>query len=231
MSTTLLTSVGYGLSVGLNVPTAEVEQARQWLPWWWRDQDVQPETVWHADSAADCEQVARELELWVAEYAVDRVFVHAGVVYVDGGALLFPGRSFSGKSTLVAALVERGAKYGSDEYAVISPDGLVHPYPRPISMRAEDGTRPRIQVPEDQVGEPAPVSLVAHLHHDPDVEPELAPISVSQSVLRLLDNTVAAQTRSDEALTFLTTAVAGASVLAGARGHAPETADRLLDGR
>ncbi len=222
--------MGYGLCVGLNVPTDEVEQARRWLPWWWRDQEVQPEIVWHAESAAECEQLSRELELWVAEHAVDLIFVHAGVVYVDGGALVFPGRSFTGKSTLVAALVERGAKYGSDEYAVISADGLVHPYPRPISLRHEDGTRPRVVVPESQFGEPAPVSLVAHLHHDPDVEPDLAPISVSQSVLRLLDNTVAAQSRSDEALTFLTTAVAGAAALSGARGHAPETADRLMKG-
>src|SRR5438309_3618046 len=37
----------------------------------------------------------------VAEFAVDRIFVHAGVVGWRGNAIVIPGRTFTGKSTLV----------------------------------------------------------------------------------------------------------------------------------
>lgn len=45
-----------------------------------------------------------DLQLFVAEKAHDRLFVHAGVVGWRGRAIVLPGRSMSGKSTLVAAL-------------------------------------------------------------------------------------------------------------------------------
>ena len=45
-----------------------------------------------------------------------------------------PGHSFSGKSTLVAALVRAGAVYYSDEFAVLDPDGFVHPYAKALSL-------------------------------------------------------------------------------------------------
>lgn len=50
-------------------------------------------------------------------------FVHSGVVEFDRRAIVFPGKSRYGKSTMVAALVEAGCRYLSDEYAVISPEG------------------------------------------------------------------------------------------------------------
>lgn len=224
----MLASTAYGLSVGLDVPTDEVDQARPWLPWWWRDEDTDPAFVWHAHSAVACEQLVGELELWVAEHARGLIFVHAGVVYVDGFAVLLPGRSFSGKSTLVSALVDRGALYGSDEYAVISADGFVHPYPRPISLRDEDGSRPRITVPRSQIGRPGRVSMVAHVAYRPEAEPDLRPIVASQSLLRLLDNTVAAQSRTEESLSALIEATKDASAVAGTRGSAEAAADELL---
>ena len=69
-----------------------------------------------------------DLQLYVAERAARRVFVHAGVVGWRGRAILLPGPSMSGKSTLVAELVRAGATYYSDEYAVLDARGRVHPY-------------------------------------------------------------------------------------------------------
>jgi len=66
-------------------------------------------------------------------------FLHAGAVEIDGGAVIFPGRSRWGKSTLVASLVERGCGYLSDEYAVISEDGAVFPLSKSIRLRREGG--------------------------------------------------------------------------------------------
>lgn len=66
-------------------------------------------------------------------------FLHAGAVEVDGRAVVFPGRSRWGKSTLVASLVEQGLGYLSDEYAVISAEGAVFPLSKPIRLRVGDG--------------------------------------------------------------------------------------------
>ena len=52
-----------------------------------------------------------ELQLAVARLARPEVFVHAGVVAVNGRAILVPGRSGAGKTTLVRALLAAGATY------------------------------------------------------------------------------------------------------------------------
>src|SRR5687768_17180193 len=59
------------------------------------------------------------LQATVAAHARGRVFVHAGVVGWRGRAIVLPGRSFAGKSTLVRALLAAGATYYSDEFAVL----------------------------------------------------------------------------------------------------------------
>ncbi len=65
--------------------------------------------------------LARHAELLTAFLASDCLFVHAGAVAVgwQRQAILIPGRSFAGKTTLVKALVEAGAVYYSDEFAVL----------------------------------------------------------------------------------------------------------------
>jgi hypothetical protein len=64
-----------------------------------------------------------------------RVFVHAGVVGWKGKAIVIPGRSHSGQSTMVAELVRAGASYYSDEYAVFDYRGRVHPFPKDLELR------------------------------------------------------------------------------------------------
>jgi hypothetical protein len=82
-----------------------------------------------------------DLRLFVAELARRRVFVHAGVVGWSGKAIVLPGRSYSGKSSLVAELVRAGATYYSDEYAVFDARGRVHPFPKPLEMRHQGNER------------------------------------------------------------------------------------------
>lgn len=48
------------------------------------------------------EALESDLHLYVAERARRRFFVHAGVVGWRGRAIVIPGRSFSGKTSLVA---------------------------------------------------------------------------------------------------------------------------------
>src|SRR6185436_16438379 len=110
------------------------------------------------------EQFESHLQLTVAEFAPRRVFVHAGVVAWNGKAIVVPGSSFSGKSTLVAELLRAGATYYSDEYAVIDERGRVHPYPRQLRIRAADSTWPkRVNATEfgSSIGlKPLPIGVV-----------------------------------------------------------------------
>jgi len=61
------------------------------------------------------------------------------VVAWRGRAILLPGRSYVGKSTLVMELVRAGAVYYSDEYAVLDARGRVHPFAQPVALREPDG--------------------------------------------------------------------------------------------
>ena len=67
--------------------------------------------------------LAAHAELFVAERAPDHLFVHAGVVGWEGRAIVMPGASFAGKTTLVQAWLEAGATYYSDEFAVLDRAG------------------------------------------------------------------------------------------------------------
>ena len=75
------------------------------------------------------------LRVTVAENAVNSVFIHAGVISWKDQAVIFPARSFKGKTSLVAELIKHGAVYFSDEYAVVDLEGLVHPFARDLSIR------------------------------------------------------------------------------------------------
>lgn len=65
----------------------------------------------------------------------DVIGTHAGVVAIDGWAVLLAGRSGRGKSTLTLGLLRRGAAFLTDELALITPEETVLPYPRALHVR------------------------------------------------------------------------------------------------
>src|SRR5258705_5309814 len=93
-------------------------------------------------------QFESHVQLTVAEYAPRRVFVHSGVVGWKGAAILIPGLSYSGKTSLVAELIRAGATYYSDEYAVIDERGRVHAYPRPLGIRSAEAIAVKVEAKE-----------------------------------------------------------------------------------
>jgi hypothetical protein len=97
------------------------------------------------------EHFERRVRLTVAEFAIGKVFLHAGVVAWNNRALIIPAKSFQGKTTLVAELVKKGAVYYSDEYAVLDEDGLVHPFPKKLSMRGIIDDYQQIDVPVEKI--------------------------------------------------------------------------------
>jgi hypothetical protein len=178
------------------------------------------------------ELLESDLQLRIAESARRRIFVHAGVVGWRGQAIVIPGKSFSGKSTLVAALVRAGAVYYSDEYAVLDLAGRVHPYPKPLSIRDENGRSVLKQTAEElggaSAGRPLPLGavLVSKYAKGRVWRPRLA--SPAQGFLALLRNSVPVRSQPRRTIKTLLRAVAGAQILKGVRGEADEMVDDLL---
>src|SRR5262249_47118930 len=169
-----------------------------------------------------------ELQLAVARLARPEVFVHAGVVAVAGRAIVVPGRSGTGKTTLVRALVDAGATYYSDEYAVLAPDGRVRPYARRPSVRVTAGHKERHPVPRLRGRGPIRLGLVVETRYRKGARWDPVALSAGECVLALLANTVPVRDRPAEVLVALARATAGVRGLRGERGAAAQTARKLL---
>jgi hypothetical protein len=174
-----------------------------------------------------------QLSLFIAQRAPDRIFVHAGAVEWRGRALLVPGRSFSGKSTLVAALVRAGCGYLSDEYAILDSRGSCHPHPRRLSLRVSGRVE---KWSAEELGgrtrcEPLPVGCVVVTRYRDGALWRPAPLSPGEVVMALLENTVVARTRPREALAVLQASTAAAEALGGIRGDAADLVSALLSSR
>jgi hypothetical protein len=174
---------------------------------------------------------AAHAELLVAERAPDHLFVHAGVVAWHGRAVLLPGSSGAGKTSLVRACLAAGATYYSDEYAVLDREGRVHPYTRPLAIRSTSGGSVR-HVPAEVFGaavgrEPTPVGLVLVTAYRAGAlwRPRL--LTPARAVLALMAHAVAAQGCPAHSMPILKEAVAPARVLASPRGEAGAVASDL----
>jgi hypothetical protein len=179
------------------------------------------------------ETLESSLRLYVAESAQRRLFVHAGVVGWRGQAIVIPGRSFSGKTTLVAELVRAGATYYSDEYAIFDSKGRVHPFPKPLSMRVSGGIEQQ-DVPVEEIGgragvKPLPVGLVVMSEYKAGARWRPKQLSAGVGALALLSNTVAARKEPEKALKTLERVVSCAPVLKGTRGEAFEVVKAILE--
>jgi len=173
-----------------------------------------------------------QLRMHIAVHAPEHVFVHAGVVGVDGRAIVLPGRSFAGKTTLVAALVHAGADYWSDEYAVLDADGFVHPYPKPLSVRIND-TRETEERSVESLGgragdRPLPVTTIAFTSYRPGAVFTPRSCAAGEGAVKLLEHSVAARSRPEQVLPAVRRAASDAVILEGDRGDAEQTAGALL---
>jgi hypothetical protein len=179
------------------------------------------------------EQFARELMVHVANYAPDRVFMHAGVVEWQGSVLVFPGTSFAGKTTLVAELVRVGAIYFSDEYAVLDGEGRVHPHPRDLQMRQAGSLRQTALAVACLGGKAATKPLRAsqvifteYVEHGRWL-PE--PVSAGMAVLEMLRHTIPVQRTPARVMATLAKMMESATAIRSARGEAHEVARALLN--
>src|SRR6266550_9311319 len=179
------------------------------------------------------ERFESDLRLFVAELCPNRVFVHAGAVGWKGKAIVIPGRSYSGKSTLVAELVRAGATYYSDEYAVLDSRGRVHPFSKPLELR-EEGQFRQTKITAAELGgqsgmKPLPVGLVLMTRFKSGARWRPRKLTAGKGVLEMLFNTVSARRSPARALATLQRVAAQADVLKGVRGDARKVAPAVLE--
>ena len=168
----------------------------------------------------------------VAEHAPEYVFLHAGVVAWQGRALMLPGASHAGKSTLVAELVRAGATYYSDEFALLDSQGRVHPFTRDIRMR-QPGVEDQVPLPlkhlDGHAGTgPLPVSMVVFAEFAEHARWAPEAVTPGRAVLELLLHSTPVQRTPDRTLATLTAMVRHARVWKSQRGEAAVAARSLL---
>lgn len=147
----------------------------------------------------------------VSAHAFHHLLLHAAVVEREGCAAILPAPPGSGKSTLCAALMNRGWRLLSDELAMVSlTDTTITPFGRPVSLKNQSidlirryvpdavfsdvvhdtskGSVAHLKVPTAQVqriGETAQARWVVFPRYVPGAPPTLTPRSRAHSMLEL----------------------------------------------
>lgn len=179
------------------------------------------------------EQFQRRVRMAVAEYAVDKVFLHAGVVGWKGRAIVIPAKSFHGKTTLVAELVKKGAVYYSDEYAVLDENGLVHPFPKMLSMRGIIDDIQQLDVPVEKLGgiaadEAIPVGMVLITQFQADARWLPRRLSPGRGLLETIAHTLPIRNKPEFTLKVLNNVMNRAIITKTKRGDAARTAELII---
>jgi hypothetical protein len=141
----------------------------------------------------------------------DFLFLHAGAVVRDGGAVLLPAPMDHGKSSLTLALLQQGFGYLSDEYGTLDPiTGRAYPLPKRIgldqdSLRWFGGLEERLQDrqvppihqtkryvrPEDvsaRIAGPAEVRWIVFPTPSWDGPPRLVPVPAAEAIEQMAAN-------------------------------------------
>jgi hypothetical protein len=175
---------------------------------------------------------ASDFSFHVATTSPNRLFVHAGVVGWKGKAIVIPGRSFSGKTTLVKEFLRQGATYYSDDFAVIDSRGYVYPFIKPLGIR-DDHSQKQASVAAEQLGcpvgiKPLQIEFVLLTHYNKTARWHPRSVSRGQAVLNLLQNSFSVREKPEVALAFADAAVRNATILASVRGEAEEVVRSVL---
>ncbi|MFN2586700.1 MAG: hypothetical protein ABR613_01095 [Actinomycetota bacterium] len=223
-----------------------------------RDQDVSPpmyslfvrnELHYRAQDVAEVlAHAVWDLHQLVPKSARDFLFLHAGAVARNGGALVLPARMDSGKSSLVTALLRSGWSYLSDELGPVDPvTGRIYPFPKLISLdeatlgffpgltgslRDRDATPlpERFLAPEDvgaAVAAPAAPRWVVFPVPEWDGGPRLTEITSAAAVERMAKNSFNLYRYGDRGVILLSRTAAAAQAFELQGGTPSERAELL----
>lgn len=178
------------------------------------------------------ETLREDMKFTVLGRAPRRLFIHAGAVGIGDRAVLLPGRSMSGKSSLVAALLAAGATCYSDEYAMIDERGRVHPFRLPLSMRRGPEKECVPCEPEALGGTwgtgPLPIDTVLLTRYRPGARFAPRTLSHARGVVEVFAHALTAVMRPRRAMSWLRDALSGVRIIKGVRDEAGATARRLI---
>ena len=159
------------------------------------------------------------------------VFVHAGVVEWRGKAIIIPGRSYQGKTTLVSELIQVGAKYMSDEFAILDSHGLVHPFDRDLAVRSPEVGFERISPHEfgaEKRLEPLEAGMIVFTEFVENGSWNPRKITVGTGILEAIPQVIPVSFNTEFALKVLNTTFNRAIIVKSDRGEARETAPKVL---
>jgi hypothetical protein len=210
-------------------------------PFWVRDDDGGPVDAELAlPDSPDLETLIafqQQLDATLVAQLGGFAIAHAGVVEAGGCLLLLPGRSGSGKSSFVSHLVANGARYYSDEYALIDDRGRVHAYPRPVLLRDDAGRNylDRTAVSTlTMVPPPRHPDVLLFLEHQPGAAGvSLERIDAGTAAVALLKSTPVTWAARPGLVSALALAAAPAAAYKGVRGDLDRAwralRERLMD--
>jgi hypothetical protein len=193
------------------------------------------EKIFHRElRETSVESAASRIRLTVAEFAVGHVFIHSGVVAWKGKAIVIPARSFGGKTTLTAALIKRGALYYSDEYAILDKEGLVHPFPKTLSIRGIIDKYRQVEHTVEAVGgkaatEKTRIGMFLITQYKPSAKWSPKILSPAKGILEIIRHTVPIRTNPASVLNVLNKATRDAVIVKSNRGDVSKSADLILD--
>ena len=161
------------------------------------------------------------------------VFIHAGVVEWKGRAIIIPGQSHQGKTTLVSELIRAGAGYMSDEFAVLDADGLVHPFDRDLAVRSD----PELgieNIPPGNFGgrrvtEPIVAGMVLFTAFVDGASWNPKRMTVGRGILESIPQVIPFSFNTEFALKVLNTTFNRAIITESDRGEARVEAPRILE--
>ena len=207
----------YPLDTRRSFADFHIQLRRHPLRRWWRPQvqfcmdGQQPFRPFPLDTALPFLEWG--LNWCIATRAHQYLMLHAGVVERRGRALILPAWPGSGKSTLCAALIHRGWRLLSDEFALVRADGLLEPMPRLIALKNQSipvirrfapqavlgpefpktrkGTVVHLRPPTASVelaGRPIPPGWIVFPQFKAGAELSLRPLSREYAFLKLCEN-------------------------------------------
>jgi hypothetical protein len=172
---------------------------------------------------------------YIAQFTRTHFFIHAGVVGWKGRAIVIPGLSCSGKTTLVKEFLQHGASYYSDEFAAFDERGRVWPFARPLGIRGRT-SQEQSRVQPEELGSKTgvqglPVGLLLFARYQESARWKPKAMTAGAGVLGLLANAFAARQQPKRALALLEKVARGAQILTGVRGDAKDVVRAALEPR
>jgi len=230
----------------------------RWRPW------REAQACFSADGVTPFETFPRRLAMPFAEwgfnwciysYAHQFLIFHSAVVEKAGRAVILAGPPGSGKSTLCAALLARGWRLLSDEFALLDPArNRLLPMPRPVALKGASIEVVKSLLPDFRIGRvftPTRKGVLAHLRppteaierqaeparpgwvvfptHSGNADTKLVPLRKVDGFLRLEENCFNYSTLGRIAFDALSAVIETAECFELPFAHAVGAAD-LLDG-